>query len=82
LALLDKDVTMAVEQRETTVASGTETLPAGAAETPPYAPELSYRAFLDPRVVDGAEDGGGRKGEDKRRSRVARALGRALDALP
>ena len=73
---------MAVEQRETTVASGTETLPAGAAETPPYAPELSYRAFLDPRVVDGAEDESGRKGEDKRRSRVAHALGRALDALP
>ncbi len=76
---------MAVEQRGTTAASGTETLPAGAAETP-YDPELSYRAFLDPRVVDGAEDESGResgrKGQDAHRSRVVRALGRALDALP
>ncbi len=75
---------MAVEQRETTSAVGPvrAILSEGGAEMPSYNPELSYRAFLDPRVVDGAEDEGGRKGEDKRRSRVAHALGRALDALP
>jgi len=82
LVLLDKDVTMAVEQRKTTAASGRETLPAGAAETPPYAPELSYRAFPDPRIGAGIEDKVEGKGEDKRRLRIGRALGRALDALP
>ncbi len=78
--LLDKDVTMAVEQRETTSAVGPvrAILSEGGAEMPSYNPELSYRAFPDPHIVESAKD----NGEGKRRLHVARILNRALDALP
>ena len=71
---------MAMEQGETDAVVGEAVPTAGTGEMPPYNPELSYRAFPNPRIVDRAGDES--EGKRKRRSRVARVFGRALDALP